>query len=90
MQLAMLTQVMQHVMTTRRLTIITMMALTSSIRPIMGWMSTQGLLMYYYNKVANAAKVMMNRCSYGNTAKEYNADNLVLYTIGGEFINGIH
>ncbi len=48
-----------------------------------GWMSTLGLLTYYYDEVANAAKVEMNRCSFGNTAEEYNDDNSVLYTVGG-------
>ncbi|KAL3809740.1 hypothetical protein ACHAXA_009242 [Cyclostephanos tholiformis] len=47
-----------------------------------GWMSTQGLLTYYYEEVANAAKVEMNRCSFGNTAEEYNSGNSVIYTAG--------
>jgi hypothetical protein len=62
---------------------ITMMALAISIRPIAGWMSTWGLLTYYYDEVANAVKVEMNRWLYGNTAEEYNADNSVLYTMRG-------
>jgi len=49
-----------------------------------GWMSTRGLLTYYYDEVANAAKVEMNRCSFGNTAEEYDADDYsVIYTAGG-------
>ena len=49
-----------------------------------GWMSTRGLLTYYYDEVANAAKVEMDRCSFGNTAEEYDADDYsVIYTAGG-------
>ena len=47
-------------------------------------MTTQGFLTYYYEEVANAAKVEMNRCSFSNTAEEYNSDNSVLLTVGGK------
>ncbi|KAL7535910.1 hypothetical protein ACHAXR_006803 [Thalassiosira sp. AJA248-18] len=48
-----------------------------------GWMTTVGFLTYYYDEVANAAKVEMNRCAFGNTGEDYNADNSILITNGG-------
>jgi len=49
-----------------------------------GWMTTQGFLTYYYDEVANAAKVEMNRCAFGNSGEDYNADNSILITNGGK------
>jgi hypothetical protein len=49
-----------------------------------GWMTTQGFLTYYYDEVANTAKIEMNRCTYGNTGEEYNTNNSILFTVGGK------
>ncbi|KAL7521243.1 hypothetical protein ACHAWX_007502 [Stephanocyclus meneghinianus] len=38
-----------------------------------GWMTTQGFLTYYYDEVENAAKVEMNRCTFGNTGESYSS-----------------
>jgi len=48
-----------------------------------GWMTTQGFLTYYYDEVANWAKVEMNRCAFGNSGQDYNGDNSILITNGG-------
>lgn len=37
-----------------------------------GWMTTVGFLTYYYDEVANANKIELNRCAYGNTGQDYN------------------
>ncbi len=49
-----------------------------------GWMTTQGFLTYYYDEVANAAKVEVNRCSFGNSGEEVNVNNSILITNEGK------
>lgn len=49
-----------------------------------GWMTTQGFLTYYYDEVANAAKVEVNRCSFGNSGEEGNVNNSILITNEGK------
>jgi len=49
-----------------------------------GWMTTQGFLTYYYDEVANTAKIEMNRCTFGNTGEEYNTNNSILFTAEGK------
>ena len=49
-----------------------------------GWMTTQGFLTYYYDEVANAAKVETNRCAFGNTGEKFNENNSILVTNGGK------
>jgi len=46
-------------------------------------MTTQGFLTYYYDEVANTAKIEMNRCTFGNTGEGYNTNNSILFTVGG-------
>lgn len=48
-----------------------------------GWTTTQGFLTYYYDEVANAAKIEMNRCAFGNSAEDYNVGGYVLITNSG-------
>jgi len=48
-----------------------------------GWRTTQGFLTYYYDEVANAAKIEMNRCAFGNSAEDYNVGGYVLITNSG-------
>ena len=38
-----------------------------------GWMTMQGFLTYYYDEVANAGKVEMNRCAFGSMGEDYNS-----------------
>ena len=49
-----------------------------------GWMTTVGFLTYYYDEVANAAKMEVNHCIYGNTGEKLNDDNSILITNGGK------
>ena len=39
----------------------------------LGWMTMQGFLTYYYDEVANAGKVEMNCCAFGNMGEDYNS-----------------
>ena len=49
-----------------------------------GWMTTLGFLTYYFDEVANAAKMEINRCAYGNTGEKFTPENSVLITNGGK------
>ena len=46
-------------------------------------MTTVGFLTYYYDEVANANKIELNRCAFGNTGQDYNEDSSILITNGG-------
>jgi hypothetical protein len=53
--------------------------------PFPGWMTTLGFLTYYYDEVANAAKIEVNRCSFGNSGEEGgNLNNSILITNEGK------
>ena len=50
--------------------------------PFPGWMTLRGLLTYYYDEVASAARVEVNRCAFGNPGAARD-EELVLITNEG-------